>query len=405
MAKQYTITALDMGSGSIKILSVSKKKGDSHIDILGKGEEFSLGIRRGVVINSSRVSQIISLLKDKLSQSSGKKINSVYASIDGGHLSSAFSRGLVSVSRADQKISEEDIERVLKAAQTFPIPSNSEILEVYPKEFFVDGEGGVKEAIGMQGVRLEADVLVLCGFSPYVKNSSKTILDTGLQINYLIPAALASSKAVLTQREKELGVCVLDIGAGTTGMTVFEEGNLIHLAVFPIGSGHITNDIAVCLKTDIETAEKIKVEFGGCKEVKKSEKSEKKIKIEGEEPLFFSKKMLNDIIEARVGEIFDMTNKELKKISKQGKLPAGVILTGGGAKIPGIKEFAKSELKLPVKIGMPIGFSSFGSDPRLATLCGLILEGIEAEEGQETTTEIRNTISSKFKKIFGMFIP
>jgi len=393
MAKSRIITALDIGSGYVKLLSVAKKQGEADFEVLSQNQEISLGIRRGVVIDVSKVAEIISSLVQKAEQDCDQKIDNVYASVSGGHIFCAFSRGLVSVSRADQKISEEDVERVLQAAQAVSLFKNKEIIGIFPKEFIVDGEGGVKEPVGMQGVRLEAEVLLLCGFSPYLRNSNQTILSSGLQINELITAPLASARAILTPREKELGVCLLDIGTGTTDLTVFEEGNLTHVAVFPIGSGYITGDIAILLKTDIDTAEKIKLEFASCGSSSKPS-TKKKIKIdssssvegnevEGEEPLYFSQKMLNDIVGARVSEIFDLANKELKKISRQGVLPAGVVLTGGGAKLPGIRSLAKKELKLPCRIGVSQVSSGFQEDPSLSVLHGLILEGVDSEEEEQ----------------------
>lgn len=409
MPKFYIINALDIGSAFIKILSVSKKVGELNFEILGQAQEVSSGIRKGVVIDVPKVAEIITSLVHRIEQDCSRKINNVYASVGGGHIFSTSSHGLVSVSRADRKISEEDIERVLHAAQTFSMPSNKEILEIFPKEFIVDGERGIKEAVGMEGVRLEAEVIVLCGFSPYLRNSTQTVLNSGLQVNDLIPAILASARAVLNPREKELGVCVLDIGAGTTGMAVFEEGSLIHTAIFPVGSSHITSDIAICLKTDIDTAERIKLEFGSCRIfpgfLKKSKKEERKIKIEGEESLIFSKKILMDIIDARVSEIFDLANKELKKVSRQGMLPAGIVLTGGGAKMPGIREWAKRELKLPCRIGIPQGFPAFQADSSLSTLCGLVLEGVDLEEEQESFSSFGKGIKDNLKKIIRIFMP
>lgn len=406
MAKPYIINAIDIGSNSIKLISVLKKP-KGGFEVVAYAQEPSLGIRKGIVIDSSKVANSISSLVKKVEEETGNRIENVYASIGGRHLFSTFSRGLVSVSRADRKISEEDIDRVLHAAQTISLPSNSEVLEVFPKEFIVDGQDGIKEAVGMEGVRLEADVVVLGGFSPYLKNSSKCILNSGLHANYLVPTPLASSKSVLTSKEKELGVCVLDIGSGTTSMSVFEEGSLIYAAVFPVGSGHITNDIAICLKTDIDTAEKIKIEFGSCKgffcSKKKLPKTEKKITIEGEEPIEFSKKMLTDIIEARVYEMFDLANKELKKISKQGQLPAGIVLTGGGAKIPGIREAGKKMLKLPCRIGFPENFSGY-NDASMATLCGLVMEGAEMEEEGSSSGHGKG-IRHFLKKALKIFIP
>ncbi|MCX6759996.1 MAG: cell division protein FtsA [Candidatus Nealsonbacteria bacterium] len=397
MARPYIINALDIGSSSIKLVSVLKKP--KSYEVLAQAQEASFGVRKGVVMEVSKVSEIISSLVKRIEEDSGKKVDGVYASVGGSHLFSAPSKGLVSVSRADRKISKEDTERVLQAAETLSIPSNNEIMEVFPKDFIVDGQAGVKEAVGMNGVRLEADVTVLGGFTPYLRNSNKSISSSGVNINYIYPDFLASSKAVLSSREKELGVCVLDIGGGTTGMSVYEEGSLVHGFVFPIGSAYITNDIAVCLKTDIDTAEKIKIEFGSCRR-SGVKKSEKKINISGEEPIVFSRKALSEIIEARVCEIFDLVHKELKKISKS-ELPAGVVLTGGGAKIPGIKDLAKKELKLPVRIGRPTSLIEL-DDPALATVCGLVLEASDMEEEDKGA---KSGFLSFFRKFFKSFVP
>lgn len=404
MAKPYIITALDIGSGTIKIVSVLKRPGEPNFEILGQGQEASSGVRRGVVVDIPKATGVISSLIRKIEEESGRKINRAYVTVSGGHISSICSRGLVSVSRADRKISEEDIARALQAAQAVSLPSNKEILDIFPKEFIVDGQGGIKEAAGMEGVRLETDALILCGFSPYLRNSYQTASESGLEVDYLIPAPLASSRAILTSREKELGVCLLDIGAGTTGMSVYEEASLVHVAVFPVGSGHITNDIAICLKTDIDTAERIKIEFGSCGDfpLDKKSKPEKTVKInlEDGEEIVFPKKLLTDIIEARVSEIFDLANKELKKISRQGRLPSGIVLTGGGVKVPGIRELAKKEFKLPCRIGTAEDFPGLQKDPSLSALCGLVLEAVDFEE-ENKVPAAKNWL----KRILNIFIP
>jgi cell division protein FtsA len=406
MPRRHIITGLDIGSSSIKLLSVVPSHNDSELEVLMQKKITSAGVRKGVVVDVYKTAEVVSDLIGKSEEELGEDIGAVYASVGGGHIFSTSSRGLVSVSRADQKISEEDIQRVIGAAGTFSLPSNKEIIKIFPKEFIVDGESGVKEAVGMKGVRLEADVLILGGFSPYIKNSNQVFSSVGLQPKSIIPTPLASARAVLTAQEKELGVCVLDIGAGTTSMAVFEEGNLIHSVVFPIGSGHITNDIAIILRTDINTAEKIKLEFGRCKLALSGKfgKLDKKIKIDSEEPLVFSSKMLSDIIEARVYEILDLTNKELKKISRQKFLPAGIVLTGGGADLPGIKDFAKKEIKLSCRIGLPKGFSFLPKDPSLACVCGLVLEGINSEQNPGGPPFV-GAIKDKIKNVFRIFIP
>lgn len=421
MAKPYIINALDIGTSSIKLLSVAKKQGEEGFEIIGRAEEPSFGVRKGVVTDPQRVAEIISLLVNRVEKDTGNRIEGVFASVGGGHISTLASRGLVSVSRADRKISEEDIKRVEQAAITFPLPCNKEILTTFPREYIVDGEGGIKDALGMEGVRLETEMLILCGFTPYLRNSDRTFASAGIHLLNLSPDILASSKAVLTAKEKELGVCVLDIGAGTTGMSIFEEGVLVYAAVFPVGSGHITNDIAVCLKTDIDTAEKIKIEFGGLRKIAPVEKGrkkkttltndEKKITIDGEEPLVFPVKLLSDIIEARISDIFELCSKELKNINKYGQLPCGVVLTGGGAKIPGIRDLAKKELELPCRIGSPIGINAPGDDPSLATVCGLALEGAYMEEYEngghlaKRGDGLGGRMKKILSKVFRSFIP
>lgn len=405
MAKSKIITGLDIGSGIIKLIVAARKNGEESLEILSQVEAPSFGVRKGVVIDVDKVSLIVQSLLNKIKLDSGQKIDSAYINISGGHIFSTSSHGTVAVSRADGKISQEDVERVLQAAQTFSLPFNKEILDVFPKEFIVDGEKGIKEAVGIQGVRLETEALVLGGFSPYKNNLTKAVLDSDLQILDIVPSPLASASAVLTQKQKELGVALLDVGAGTSELSVFEEGDLIHLAILPIGSANITNDIAIGLKTDIDTAERIKIEHGCC--VFKGR--DKKEKIETEEgELIFSQKQLAKIIEARVLEIFGEIKKELKKISKQELLPAGIVLTGGGAKLPKIAELAKKEFKLPCRIGKPDNFIGLDNDPSLATVCGLILGGADLGDGgwqKRFELPAVGGIGGKLKKIFRIFIP
>ncbi len=415
MARSHIITGLDIGTESIKILGVQKGKKESEPEVVAFTQAPSFGIRKGTVINIEEASNSIRSALEDFQNVIGRKIDSVSVNLSGSHIFMTPSRGVVVVSRADQKISQEDIERVMQAAQTFSLPSNKEILDVLPKEFIIDGEKGIKEPLGLQGIRLEVEILALGGFSPYIKNLTKAVLDSGLQISDIFISPLASARSVLKPRQKELGVALLDIGAGTSGFAVFEEGDLIHTAIFPVGSANITNDIAIGLKIDIETAERIKIEFGSCfwRGAKKTKKKEKVKKIDGvrlssaevqEEPLTFSLKMLGEIVEARISEIFDLTNKELKKISRQGKLPAGIVLTGGGAKLPKIVDFAKKELKLPCKIGYPDGISGLEEDPALSSVSGLVLRGIDFEE-EKSLPSFQGGVFSKLKRIFRIFIP
>jgi len=406
MSKANIITGLDIGTGTIKVLVVQKKPADGELQVVSLIQEPAAGIRRGVVINPEEVSEVLERSLEQIKAETGTGIDSVYVNVGGSHLFLTPSHGLISVSRADQRISEEDISRVLQAAQTFSLPSNKEIFDAIVKEFIIDGQSGIKEPLGLQGVRLEAEVLALGGFSPYLKNLTQAVLNSELQILDLIPSPTASARACLNNRQKELGVALLDIGAGTSGLAVFEEGDLIHLAILPMGSSNITNDIAIGLKTDIDIAERIKIEYGSCSLSPNQSPPKKREKVDiGEEtPLVFSHKQLTGIIEARVSEIFREVNKELKKISREKLLPVGLVLTGGGSKLPEITELAKKELKLPCKIGKPQALSGLEKDPSLSTVCGLILSGADLEkEGREIT--FGKGIGNKIKKIFKIFIP
>ncbi len=406
MAKPSIITGLDIGTTAIKVLIAQQKPKESELEVVSLIREPAVGIRKGVVINPEETSEVLGGILGQIKTETERRIDSVYLNVGGSHLFLTPSHGLISVSRADQRISEEDITRVLQAARTFSLPSNKEIFDVFPKEFIIDGQNGIKEPLGLQGVRLEVEVLALGGFTPYLKNLTQAVLDSELQILDIVPSPIASARACLNSRQKELGVALLDIGAGTSGLAVFEEGDLIHLAILPIGSNNITNDIAIGLKCDIDIAERIKIEYGSCllSSGRSSRQKREKVDIGEETPLIFSHKQLVEIIEARVSEIFREVNKELKKISREKFLPAGVVLTGGGSKLAKIAELSKKELKLPCKIGKPQGFSGLEKDSSLSTVCGLILSGADLEEGGKEVA-FGKGIGNKIKRIFKIFIP
>ena len=404
MAKDNLIAGLDIGTGYIKLLVVKQKDDGSGFEVISQLKEPSFGVRKGVVVDPEKVSRIIQILLSKAREETGKRIGAVFTNIGGSHLFCASSKGMVAVSRADQRVTEMDINRVLDSAKTVSLPLNNEILEVFPREYIVDNEKGIKEALGMQGGRLEVETVILAAFSPYINNLTQAVLSSDLHVLDVVPSSIASAAAVLSPRQKELGAAVLDIGAGTSEIAVFEEGDLIHLAVFPIGSSNITNDIAIGLKTDVDTAEAIKIDKGTCF-FRGSDKKEK-IELEEEEPLVFSQKMLARIIEARVSEIFGEVQKELKKIQKQGMLPAGITLTGGGSRIPRIVDLAKKELKLPCRIGKPDCFYGLDDELSFATTCGLIMKATNIK-GRETKKEnwVPRGFGEKVKKILKIFIP
>lgn len=404
MSRPHIITGLDIGTNNIKALVVQKRGND--LEILAQSQIPSFGVRKGVVMNIEEVAKNIQALLNEVQKLSARKIHSVFVNIGGSHIYVTPSDGIISVSRADQKISDEDIERVIQAARAINIPSNEQILEDFPSQFIIDDQKGIKEPLGLTGKRLEVKTLLLCLFSQYFMNLSQAVLNAKLQIDDIVPSPLAAAVAVLTPQQKEAGVALVDIGAGTTGLAIFEEGDLVHLAVFPIGSNNITNDIAIGLKTEIGVAENIKKEYGSCllglNAKERASQARKKIEIFDKiSPLTFTKKDLVNIIEPRVSEIFELINKELKKIGRQQMLPAGVVLTGGGAKMPRIKEMCKQVLKLPCEIGIPRGIIGLEEDPLLATVCGLVLDGFDSDEIDLPDSGFGQKIARFFKN----FIP
>ncbi len=412
MARGRIITGLDVGTSAIKALVVQKK--GTGWEVLSSATIPSFGLRRGSVVNVEETAKNIQLLISGIEKENAIRINSVFVNIGGSHLYVTPSDGIISVSRADQRISEEDIERVLQATRAVNIPSNEEILDVFPREFIIDDQKGIKQPLGLTGIRLEAKVMLLCYFQSYFTNLTTAVLNAKLQINDIIPSPIAAAEAVLTPQQKELGVALVDIGSDTTSLAVFEEGDLIHLAIFPLGSANITKDIAIGLRTEVAVAEDIKKQHGSCIIEKnaheKKEHSRKKIEVFGESgPLSFTEKNLVYIIQPRVSEILDLMAKELKSIGRQELLPGGVVLTGGGAKLPRIRELAKEQLKLPCQIGVLKGIIGLEQDPTLATVAGLVIGGVSVDEsGREGISGLVGFLKklfSKFRKMFRVFIP
>ena len=407
MARGNIVTGLDIGTHSIKALVAQKKQ--KEWEVLSYAEIPSFGLRKGAVVNVEETAKNVQMIMAGIEKDCNRRSSSVFVNIGGSHLYVTPSDGIISVSRADNRISKEDIERVLQATRAINIPSNEEVLDVFPREFIIDDQKGIKQPLDLTGIRLEAKVLLLCVFSPYFINLTQAVLNSKLQINDVIPSPLAAANSVLTPQQKELGVALLDIGAATTSLAVFEEGELMHLAVFPIGSANITNDIAIGLKTEVAIAESIKKQHGTCMFAKtdkdKKDQTKKKIEVfEKSSSLNFTKKSLVDIIEPRVSEILDLVQKELKKIGRQELLPGGIVLTGGGAKMPKIKELTKETLKLACEIGTPKGIMGLQDDPALATVAGLALGGVDFDEEEGILGAARG-FGSRLRKVFRAFLP
>lgn len=413
MSKADIITGLDIGSTTIRTVVGQKNAPNDKLQILGIGEAPTEGVSKGVVTSIEDAVSSISASLEKAERMTGIPIEHAYVSINGTHVTSQEGHGVIAVAKADGEIKEEDVERAIEAAQTVAMPPNYEILHVIPRSFVVDSQHGVKDPVGMSGLRLEVNAQIIQGLSSQIKNLTKCVYRTGVDIDDLVLSVLASSESVLSKRQKELGVALLNIGGATTSLMVFEEGDVLHSKVIPIGAGHITNDIAIGLRTSIDIAEKVKLEYGTClaREVDKRDEIDL-AEIDAKEDSKVARKHVAEIIEARLEEIFKLVYEQVDKIDRNGLLPAGMVITGGGAKLPGVIEYAKKVFCLPASIGVPLDVISAidrMNDPGFSTAVGLALWGARLKNGKKRANlpgfSSINEVTGKMKKWFQSLIP
>ena len=356
------ITGLDVGTAVISTVVAERAKGEVAPRILGIGKMPSQGMRRGYVVDFDDVVAGIRASVKEAERSAGVSIRRVYVSMGGISLGAFRSKGMIAVSRADGEITEYDVKRVLSQSEAnLPNITNREILHAIPLNFTIDNDLKTPRPVGMKGGRLEVETLFLICLAQHLSDIIKSVEAAGLSVDDVVAAPLAAARAILTKRQKEMGVLLVDVGAGTVSVVVFEEGIPISLEVFPIGSGHITNDIALGLQIPLEEAESLKLSYG-------SDAS--------------SRRKLTDIIEARLGDIFELVDAHLKKIKRTALLPAGIVLSGGGSNLVSIAEFAKNSLKLPVTIGYPNFLKENRvqyREPDLAVAVGLCLLGFDED--------------------------
>ena len=394
------IVGLDIGTTKIGVI-VAEVGSSGELRIVGVGTSPSEGLRRGVVVNVEKTVQSIETAVSRAERTSGKKISSVYAGIAGDHIRSINSRGVIAVSRGDHEITHNDVKRVIDAAKAVAIPMDREIIHVLPQGFIVDDQSGIKDPVGMAGVRLEAEVHIVTGAVTSAQNIYNSIRKTGLEVKDLVLQPLASSYAVLSQDEMELGVGLLDIGGGTTDIALFFEGSIRHTAVIGLGGKSVTNDIAIGLRTPVEKAEEIKIDKGYSLQAM-MEKDEV-IEVEsagGRPPRQISRSVLCSVIEPRMEEIFSLARREIKKSDYAGLLTTGIVITGGASLIKGAVELAEQVFDLPVKLGVPQGIDEMieeAKSPVYSTGIGLILYAQKHRMGENGYWDMGE--SSLFEKI------
>jgi cell division protein FtsA len=395
------IAGLDIGTSSIKVV-VGERKPSGAVDVIGVGSSPSRGLRKGVVVNIEGTVGAIGRAIAQAETMAGCEISTVFATISGSHLRSQNSHGIVAIK--NQEVSHLDIERVIDAAKAVAIPLDREIVHVLPQEFVIDEQDGVRDPIGISGVRLEARVHIITGAIASAQNIVKCANRCGLTVQDIVAAPIASAKAVLSQEEQELGVLLLDIGGGTCSISVFHAGAIKFTSVLAVGGNHITNDIAAGLRTPLAAAERIKCEYGTAVTAGVSKADIIEVpSVGGRAPRVLSKLVLAEIIEPRASEMFSLIQKEIVKAGCQDFLTSGVVITGGSASLAGITQIAEHAFNLPVRIGVPDsvgGLLDLIKGPDYAAAVGLVLHGT-AHSGLPKGKAAKGAVGSTVRRVVG----
>ncbi len=416
--EEHLIAGLDIGSSMVRVAVGQhlERGAEGEVHILGAAEVPSQGVHRGVISSIEDVVSSVSACIEEVERMVGEPLDRVWLGIAGGAITSQLSKGVVAVSKGDNEISDEDVERAIEASRAIATPLNYEILHALPRSFTIDGQAGIKDPVGMTGVRLEVDTHIILAPSAHVKNITKAVYRTGLEIEDIVLSILATAEVVVTQRQKELGVVVVNIGATTTSIAIFEEGDLVHTAVLPIGSGHITNDIAIGLRTSIDVAEAVKLTYADCSLASITKDDQFDLaELGAADHELIKKAYLLEIVQARVEELLTKIYQEIQRAKKTSLLPAGVVFTGGGAKLPGLVEQAKKYLRLPSSLGVPMNLVSVtdkGTDMSFSTVLGLVKWGAALKPydsgrsgGNGNMKKVGGQVGKQVKEWFKALIP
>lgn len=397
------IVGLDIGTSKV-VAIVGELNPDGDLEIIGIGSHKSTGLKKGVVVNIESTVQSIQRAVEEAELMAGCHIETVYVGIAGSHISSLNSHGIVAIK--DREVMEQDLERVIDAAQAVAIPADQKVLHILPQEYLIDDQEGVKEPLGMSGVRLEAKVhLVTCAVNA-AQNIEKCIRRCGLDVEDIILEQLASSYAVLTDDEKELGVCMVDIGGGTTDIAIFSEGAIQHTGVIPIAGDQVTNDIAMALRTPTPHAEEIKIKYAcALAKLTGDDESIKVPSVGDRKPRHLSRQSLAEVVEPRYDELFTLVQAELRRSGYEDLVAAGIVLTGGTSKMEGVVELAEEIFHMPVRLGSPQGvrgLSDIVNNPIYSTGVGLLQYGLQQgrDGGSKNSAVEKLSLWARIKKWF-----
>ncbi len=378
--KNSIVVGLDIGTS--KVCAVIGEMTENGVEIIGVGSHASQGLRKGVVINIEGTVNSVKKAIEEASLMAGCEVHAVFTSISGGHIKAFNSHGIVAVK--NKEVTQRDLERVIDAARAVAIPMDRDVLHVLPQDYVIDDQDGIREPLGMSGVRLEAKVHIVTGAATSAQNIVKCCNRSGLSVAEIVLAPLAAAEAVLTDEERELGVVLIDVGGGTTDIAIYHDGTVKHTAVIGIGGNHVTNDIAAGLRTPFNDAERIKQRHGVAKASMVTADERVNVpSVAGKGAGSVSRQILCEIIEPRLDEIFEMVQKEVAKSGFEGALTSGIVITGGSMLLPGAVEMAERSFGLPVRLGVPThvrGLTDIISNPTFATGVGLVLHGMKRHE-------------------------
>ncbi|MDR7420089.1 MAG: cell division protein FtsA [Armatimonadota bacterium] len=379
MTRRGTVTGLDIGTTKVCAI-VGEVDEDAEVHIIGAGTAPSTGLRRGVVVDLDTTAKAVQQAVEHAERMAGARTTSAFVAVSGEHITSSDSRGVVAVARGDHEIGDADVARVIDAARMAALPSSDrEIIHMLPRDFVVDGQDGVKRPVGMFGARLEVEAHIVTGVATQLANVARAVQKAGLEVEEMVLEPLASAEAVLTQSERDLGAVVADIGGGTTSLAIFANGGLCHVAILPVAGAHLTNDIAVGMRTPMTEAEKLKVRWGAATPHAVSETEMIEVfNVGGRQPRVLPRRVLAEFIEPRLDEIFSLIQEQIRRSGYTHRVPAGMVLTGGSSVLDGLVEYAEARLGLPVRLGAPdqvAGLVETIRSPAYSTGVGLALYG------------------------------